>query len=433
MKKIFIIFISLIYISGYADAAMIEEANEQLQDTALLLSLDESITYALSNGYDLKTKREELEQLEAKLTQARSELFPQLKLSGTHTRYYNHPFVRFDSSTDFDAKLDQAIYSGGRISANVKQAKYDYEAAQENQRRLRQAITYNVTSSFYNIILAGRSLQLAKEEVVQVELKLASYKKRFESGEADASELIRYEAELKASQATLAGASKFYELTKNQFKFLLGIDPLKEIALEGDIVYAPSSFDMYAQLKRALIARPDLKGAEKEVKADEAGLASARSGFLPSVSLNLTDTFPEQAALSSGRSKYDDYLVGYLKVTYQLFDGFLTKGKSDEAKARIAVSKALQGALQDEVKLEVIDAFLGLNSADEAQGAAFKEMELIQEIYNRDEARFSAGLVNTIELGDSKLTLARAKLNYEQAVVEYIKADAALKLSAGED
>lgn len=402
------------------------------EEEVLTFTLEEAIDYALQHNPDLLTKKEDLKALEAKITQAEAELFPQVKFNATHTRYEKHPYIKFHSTTDFDAKLDYPVYTGGRITSKRTQTQHLYEAGIEGEEGLRQLLAYKVKEAFYGILLAEELKGLNDKQLELAKKKLQMMQLRKESGQSSNDEILRYEAAFRLAQAESARSFDYLELNKNKLKLLLNLDINTKVALKGTLEYKPISEALDSAISQALDLRPELKEVQKRIEADEAALSVAKSSSLPDVSLNVSGYAPQKAALSSGRGEYEKYFSGYLKLSYPLFDGFSTKGKVDEAKANLSASHVSKKKMTDEVKREVSDAYLNLNSAEEVIESKTKKLEEAEDLYKVSSARHKAGLASNIELAEAGVSLAVAQFEYKEAVSGYLIEEAALTKAIGE-
>ncbi len=105
---------------------------------------------ALKNNQPTKLALEEVELAQLKLTEAKRNFFPALKLQGYNTtgQVYKVDYEERESKLS----LDQPLFAGGRLTDTLRQAKTNLEITQKNYDRLKLDVIQKTETAYYNFI-----------------------------------------------------------------------------------------------------------------------------------------------------------------------------------------------------------------------------------------------------------------------------------------
>jgi outer membrane protein len=220
---------------------------------------------------------------------------------------------------------------------------------------------------------------------------------------------------------------------------LLGLPLETEFDLQTtgrDIVLDPAGgveggTTLEALLAKARTARPDLKSMEMRARAAAAGVSMARSGALPQVFLagNYYYLRPNARLLPAQDKFYATWDLG-LTVSLDIWNGNQTGLQTRQAQAqRIQVEDAL-ALLQEQVALEVTQAWLSVRQARDRIAAAAAAVVQAEENLRVTDDRFREGVALSSDVLDAELLLLQAKTSRTQALVDLELARIRLRRSA---
>jgi outer membrane protein TolC len=133
-----------------------------------------------------------------------------------------------------------------------------------------------------------------------------------------------------------------------------------------------------------------------------------------------TTFFPQAEGWSAG-----------VALTFPIFSGFLTKNQVEEAKANFSAAKANEETLRQSILLDVQQAYLNLLVAEESISNTELTVKQATENLEIANGRYAAGVGNPIEVSDAEVSLAVAKLAYNQALYDYKVAQASIEKAMG--
>jgi outer membrane protein TolC len=234
------------------------------------------------------------------------------------------------------------------------------------------------------------------------------------------------EVEVSKTRLELIQARYNLRTSKVDLEKLLGGPPVTgPYDLAETPLRPPMPDDLDRLTKKALERRPEIANLKAQLTAARASLDSAQGGYWPSLNAEggygWTDTdFPLDSAWQAG-----------LVLQWDLFTGFRTKGRVDEARANIMKIKARIKDQELLVSQEVSQYFLNLHQASESIDTAALGLKQAEENLALAKGRYRTGVGNAIEFSDAEVLVTQAKSVLVQANYSYLQALAELERAVG--
>jgi outer membrane protein len=124
-------------------------------------------------------------------------------------------------------------------------------------------------------------------------------------------------------------------------------------------------------------------------------------------------------------------LFGGVQLTWQVFQGLLTRGQVHEAGANLEGLRAQHDALVQQVWVAVEQAALAVRASQEALLASGEALKGAQARLRMADGRYAAGVGSIIELSDAELAAELAAAQEVSAEYDLATARAALCLALG--
>ena len=401
---------------------------EVFRDDTLQKLIDE----ALSTGYDVQIAAWRVEEARARAGIARSEFFPQVFYGGqwsrsqqsTYTGPSNHETVNLHSvNVNFNWELDL----WGRVRRLNEAAKAQYLATEEARRGVLLSLVSDVASTYFRLRELDEELIIAKKTADAFQETSRLFERKLSEGAASALETSYAAAAYKQVAATVPDIERQIEATENVLNVLLGRNPAA-VARGRTIEDLPVPPEVPAGLPSDLLQRrPDIRQAEQELIAANAGVGVATANFFPTISL--TGLFgavsPEVSNLfPAGRT---------WSIAAGLF-GPLFQGGRLVAQYDVAFAQWQQSKLFYEQT--VTNAFNETTTslyAREKFAASVRELadavNYYREMVRLTNLRYNSGLANYFEvlyamqqLFPAEISLARARVNLLTDYVDIYKA-----------
>ena len=178
--------------------------------------------------------------------------------------------------------------------------------------------------------------------------------------------------------------------------------------INGSLAYEKTTLDLNNCLSRALIQRPELAARENDIKVQKKQLTVDHSELLPHINLFTGYNVVSEPYIPSSADHYGGYVAG-AEVDWHIFDGFVTKGRMHETRARTEAAEIVFDATQRNIQTEVLRAYRDLQRAEENIQTQTANVQLATESLSLATANFGLGLTSQLELLQAQLDLTRAQ------------------------
>ena len=338
------------------------------------------------------------------------------------------------------ANLKQLIFDGGRVAAQISQARANQSAQVATYQRQLQTVAFNVATAYYNTLSAQRQTRVAVETVHLDEVQENLVAAQIRAGTTARADLST--AQLPTAQArvavTRAQAAELQALAV--FSNTLGLDadvavqPKDDVpalsATNGTLAATPSfatpSYDQ--AIARASALRPDLQASQFVIRAAEANLRAARLGLFPTLSGNAS--YGTASTDTTGGTFRNTSSVG-VSLAVPIFDQGLTRAQVAQARGQLARASAQYQIAEQAVQLGVKQALVNLVSAYAQLDQTNAELAKAQEVLRSTQAQYRAGVTTLPLLLNAQVGLTQALTDEVTAVYTVRQAEQALLFAEG--
>lgn len=417
------------------------------------LSVRMAIDLAIENSHRLKAADAGVLAAEAGTQEAKAARLPRLELEEQFMRSTNPVAVfgnllRQESFTEenFDLEnlnrpqalnnfgtqinLFQPVWSGGQISSGVDAALFGLRAAAAGRERTRQEVVYQVIGAYANAVVTNQQLAEAEASRATVQANLQLVRDLFEGGlvvESDLLQALVRESEL---EEVVVRSKSGVEISRTALNLAMGIDPDRRWEFEElDPEALAATGDDLDQLKTtARDSRPDLRAAAAQVAAADSQARIAYGGYLPQVGVGAGWEANAEDGIGADGTNWS-VLVG---VKWTVFDGFATRARLRRARQEAVQAAEMRALLDQQVSLEVSQAYYDLRAAAERQTQARRSIDLALRGLEIVRDRYREGLVTQVELQEAESSLTRARARNVAALRDLVVSRATLELATGQ-
>ncbi len=414
------------------------------------ITLSDAIQLAVKNNRQLQAARQGTEAALSGVGQARGAFFPRLDVIEGFT-YSDKPTLVFSNlldqasfkQTNFavsslnqptpltnlssQIRLEQPLYTGGKLSANLGQAKASAEASRESTKRTEQEVVVGVIEAYYQVLLADGNAKVVDKALESARAQLKRSKDLYEKGLAVRADYLRTQVLMGGLERERMEAENLVIINHSRLRQALGVDA-GQFGLIDPVKVDNTPLEDLGSLKiRAKEQRPDLKAALKEVERSQASIQAARAAYYPSLGLVTQIESNTRKFSRSGES-----FAVFVNARWNLFNGFTTQEKVVETEALHKRAKLLHEDLLRGADLEVETAYLGLVTSRRQVAVARENVVQAQEALRMTADRYTAGLVRNVDVLDGETALKKAEQDLLLAQVRSQIFRARLKLATGE-
>ena len=115
-----------------------------------------------------------------------------------------------------------------------------------------------------------------------------------------------------------------------------------------------------------------------------------------------------------------------------IFEGFSTKAKVDEAKARYAQAVLDKENVGDQIAVDIRQACLNLRESQAVIDSQKDHIEEAREALKISEISYDNGVGTNLDVLDAQVSLSQVQTNLASGIYDYLMAEASLRRSMGE-
>jgi outer membrane protein TolC len=191
----------------------------------------------------------------------------------------------------------------------------------------------------------------------------------------------------------------------------------------SEIPFRPPQSTMEEAIGTSYSFNPDWGKLEAAIRAAEGAATTARSGYFPKVALTGTLHRWWNGDYRGGIATSQN-LTGWtagVGLEFPLFDGFLTRNRLSEARARVEQLKQMKMLLHEGLGIQIKDVWLGIEAAAKSFEATRKAMEMAESNRDLNERAYQSELVETdkvirAQLVEALMSAQHYKTRYDHAV-----------------
>ncbi len=433
-------------------------------------SLEKCVNYALQNSLRIKQSQALIRDGELSVKQGQLSRLPSLNASTSGGSQFGRtidPFTNtFDTRTiSFNSMSLNAgvpIYTGGRINATIHQSKLELEARQYDLENASNTLALEVARSYLTILLAQEQLDNAQRQLTLSQQQLDQTEKLIRAGALPPNDRLDVQAQVARNEQVVVEVRNAVNSAYLGLRQLMELPAEEPLVIERPQIDVPevvdaATFSFPAVYATALGAQPQIKAADIRVKSASHGIALARSGMLPTLTLggNLNTAFSSVARRVNGfqtvRQSQTVFIDGqpftietdvlapnFEDIPYfnQLSNNFgqsfglnLSIPIYNNHRNNIAVERARLGVLNQELQnrqqrqllqTAVQQAINDAIAAREAWMAGRKAVEAAQAAFDNAQKRFDVGAINALQYSTARMTLDSALVDLIRAKYQYL-------------
>lgn len=443
-------------------------SQSKAQDT-IRLDLGKALEIALSENPTVKVANKEIEKKKYAKKGSYAALFPQISFGADYNRTLKKQVMYMDgfdsgmgmgtetppessngSSSDVD--LSKGIKVGrdnnwslgfnasmplvnASLWKSLSISGIDVELAVEQARSSKIAMVNQVKKSYYNVLLANDSYQVFKESYDNAMQNYLDIKKKYEQGTVAEFDLIRADVTVKNSEPNMLQAQNALTLAKWQLKALLGMDLDTGIECSGTLTdYENELFADFLSTDTTLANNTDLKQLDIQSKQLGKTLLMQKFDYLPTLSL----TGLYQWTSMNNDFKFKDYrwnpysVIG-VSLSIPIFTGGSKYYKIRQTRVSMEQLDLQREDTERNRQLAVKQNIDNMNTCVKQFDAARKGVEQAERGYLISQKRYDTGAGTLLEMNDAELALTQARLNFNQAIFNYIVAKSDLEKIMGQE
>jgi outer membrane protein TolC len=429
--------------SAQTNAPAIISTNQLPEWITRPLSIADALNITLAqNGTILKAKND-LEATYGLVVQTRAIVIPKVQATGNYKDTDPSAIDQFPGTSqpnqnwDAGVRLVQSIYEGGRLGSAIRAARLTKEQALLQYQTVIADVLLLTRVAYYDVLLDAEQIVVNEASVNLLTRELEDQQRRYNAGTVPRFNVLRAEVAVANARPPLIRARNNYRIAKNVLSNLLGYnlpDNIWEdipLQLTDQLNADPYQIDLPAAVRQALEKRTELAALRKDEQLQGESVINARSGYQPSAQVFAGYGWHNDSFSTDLSQELHGWNVG-AQMTWDIFDGFLTKGKVMQAKALQQKSKTELADTARRIELEVRTSYSTFIEAREVLESQEKVQEQAEESLRLAKARADAGSSTQLDVLDAETSLTQARSTKIQALRDYDVARARLERAIGQ-
>ncbi len=278
---------------------------------------------------------------------------------------------------------------------------------------IRASFLYEVAVAFFDVLKGEKARDIASASAVRLEAYRKEVSARIALEEAPKTDMLRTQAELAKARADLTAAENRLTYARRVLAQLADLPDNFKLASVIPMLDPTLSHALPRLKDVARTQRDALKAAAVQERIAANEVRYYRSDYWPSLSLEGNYARTQQDP-GDGYTPEESLSVS-LSVNLPLFDAGLRSARIDEAKARHRKARLALRSMEEQVDLEVEEAYLAVCTARKVAEALTEQVTYALANYEAVRRQFSAGTADSVDVVDANTLLVTAERELTEA------------------
>jgi outer membrane protein len=336
------------------------------------------------------------------------------------------------SSTGFSVSSSVPLFTGMRISNEIKSNRLNLMAATEGLKKAREDLSMNIALRYLDALFKKEILKVATEQHSLTSKQVERTETMVESGMAPRSQLYDIKAQLAGNRLNITNASNDLALSLLNLAQLLNLEKVETF----DIVEPEMQDSVVSGLLRspsriyetAVETRPLVKEAEYRLRSSELGVKMAQSHYWPSISLGMSynngfnyvfDSGNSNSAISEQLKNNRREAIG-LNMSIPLFNRFQVRNSVQAARLNLQNRMLELENVKQTLQKEIQQAYQSAVAARAKYVSTEEACKAAEEALAYAEERYGVGKATVYEFSEAQSKLFGNRSERLQAKYEYL-------------
>jgi len=353
--------------------------------------------------------------------------------------------------------VTQKLFDGRVIFGAVGASRWLGPFNQAGLDRQQQVVVHDVRRGFYGVLLATQQAEVAAQSVARAQRTLMEVSRQVDEGVAPKFQRLSAEVEVANLESALVQSETARDAALDNLKLLLGVPVSESIVLRGSLeTDADASLILSRGSDAASIAlqkRPDLQQAKIGIELERIQLNVAKAEFLPTLDAffnyslvgnvpdnrSITVTSPTDPFSFSTRNEgyfsdayWDRTSSGGFRLSWNIFNGRSSTQRLQQRKIAMRQAELDTELLERSIVVEIDATLRDVRSARIRLESQRRNVSRAELNFEYAEARLAEGVASPLEVREASNQLDQTRLNYLQAVHDYLVAESAYETALGQ-
>ena len=403
------------------------------------LSIEEAVSFAIENNSEIKNAKREIDKAYKEKWKTISEGLPQVKANFDYTNFLELPvslipaqffggqegeFTEVSFGTEQNlvgsARISQLLFDGSYL-VGVKATETYLKISDNALEKTTLEVKKQVTNSYVNTLLSEANVDFIEKNITTLNKTLNETKKLYQNGLIEEESIEQLEITLSELKSQRNFAAQYSLLLMDVLKILLGYNENDTLTLKSSLESVVNSqiLEMPKLESWDINSNIDVKIANNNVEYKRLEYKLEQSKSLPKLSTFISGAYTGNSNSFSfynqNQKWFGSALIG-VSIDVPIFSSLGRSASSQMAKISYEQSKTNLETAQQQIKVSAKNAKANYELAIDNLYATKSTMSLAERIENKNQIKFSQGMVSSFELRQAQIQLYNSQKKYLDAL-----------------
>jgi outer membrane protein len=399
--------------------------------------------FALVNFHQALNAELDIKKSQSKIWETTARGLPQINGSGSYRHAINqelnfddaflrapgNEFMKIfqaDNITQGKVEATQLLFDGSYI-VGLQAAKTYLKLSQNKKLKTDAEVRANVASAYYLALVAGKNIDLLKNNIKNIEESIQETKALVTQGFLDAIELDQLELMASNMKNSLKDAFQTKDVAQKMLKLNMGIEYTKTVVLKDSLqgILNLISIDALVAEKLDLINNPDIKVLNTQRELLALDLKRRRYERMPKLAAFYQITASAyQLEFKYNDAQWLDAQNAGLSLSIPIFSSGMQGSKIKQAKLELTKMDNTVKYFENAMLVSFDNAINNLITKNAKYQNTQKSLNIAQRIYDRTVIKHKQGMASSFELMQMKNQLLQSQGGYIKALFDVLNAKA---------
>lgn len=422
----------------------------QAQEVAYSFSLDEAISYAMSNNYTVRLADLEIDEAEEKKWETTAMGLPHIDGKIDYSNFLKqgvtllpseivggppgeYEEVIFGTKQNLNATftLNQLLFDGSYL-VGLQSAKTYLKISTLAKEKTNQSVREAVINAYGDVLIAEETIEILENNKKILQKNLDETKIIFENGFTEEQDVEQQQITLSKIENDLNKSVRYLSIAKQMFNITLGIPVNQDVTLTESL----ESLGLRSTDLGLLTTQFDLKNhidyqiADNELTTNELMVKFEKSKALPSLNAFVNySTFANNdnnIFFENDGNWFNSSLFG-VSLNLPIFSSLERSSRTQQAKINLMQSQITLDETAQKLQLQVDSAKNKYQFSLDQFQTTKQNLVLAERIANKEQIKFFEGLSSSFNLANAQNQLFNTQQSYLQAIFGIIQSKVELE------
>ncbi len=323
-------------------------------------------------------------------------------------------------SNRLSLSLDQPLFTYNRTKLQLKELQLALENAQLNYAIQLLSLERTVAQAFYSVYQQQQSLDIAKQAYDNMLKSYEISKNKADAGLVAREEIFQAELNLASSKSDYENSQVSFENAKDEFKVLIGMSLYDDLVVLPNIKVDTVGVDISFAIDQGLQNRMELRQSQISIETSQFDLiqTKALNEFKGSLGLSV-GLFGDNEKFGNVYESPTDNESVSLSLTIPLWDWGERKSRIKATEANIESANISFEEEQNDIILGVRKVYRNLLNLQNQIDIALQNVTNAQLTYDLNLERYKNGDLTGMDLSIYQNQLSQKQLSYTNSLISY--------------